>query len=64
MTQQTKFLKVKGYGFRVMRDGWAIGRLVACPLGWSVQDNDGRELYAIADLAGARRCARNLPGRS
>jgi len=56
------FLKV-GYGYRVMRDGWAVGRLVACPVGWSVQDDSGHEWYAIADLAGAKRCARNLPVR-
>jgi len=50
-----------GSDFAVTSDGVPVGRLVACPVGWSVQGNDGREYYAVADLAGAERCARNLP---
>jgi hypothetical protein len=63
----TEFVKV-GYGYRVLRHGWAVGRLVAMPDAegatvWSVQDNDHRELYAFLALADAKRATRNLPSR-
>ena len=59
----TEYVKV-GYGYRVLRDGWAVGRLVKAGELWSVQGNDHRELYACRELADAKRCTRNLPGRA
>lgn len=58
----TEYVRV-GYGYRVLRDGWAVGRLVLAGNVWSVQDNDHRELYACRELADAKRCTRNLPSR-
>ncbi len=60
---KTEYVKV-GYGYRVLRDGWAVGRLVLFGDVWSVQGNDHREWYACRELAAAKRCTRNLPSRA
>jgi hypothetical protein len=59
----TEYVKVS-YGYRVIRDGWAVGRLVKSGDLWSVEGNDHREVYAFRDLADAKRATRNLPSRA